>query len=139
MRFFHGPVEYDIDDVWLNDAGMVGFQPTTPSYRPAVSSGLDRSVQLVAVSDVEPLRRQLSHGVFNDSVEFGTARERVVKILQGFRSSAEIPPVEMDRLEEPCEHHYRLRNGAHRFYCSLAAGFSHVPSIVYEPAEWSRS
>ncbi len=77
--------------------------------------------------------------MFNDSEELGTARQRVVQILRGFSTGAQIPPVEIDRLEHQAEPPYRLRNGAHRFYCSMAAGFTHVPAVVYEPSEWKRT
>jgi hypothetical protein len=80
----------------------------------------------------------LSHGLFNDHEELGTARQRVVHILRGFHTGAQIPPVLVDRLGQPSQHLYRLRDGAHRFYSSIAAGFSHVPAIVYEPSEWRR-
>jgi hypothetical protein len=47
----------------------------------------------VAVADVRPLIRKLSHGVFNDSGpgrREGTARERVVRILKWFRDDVPI-------------------------------------------------
>lgn len=139
MRFVHGIVEQEIDDDWWIEAGMADFQPTAPSYSPSVTADLDRQIELVAIADVEPLQRRLSHGVFNDSEESGSARSRVTSILRGFRACDPIPPVLLDRLEQPAAFPFRLRNGAHRFYCSVAAGFTHVPAIVYEPQEWKRT
>src|SRR6266853_317016 len=139
MRCIHGSVDQQIDDTWWSDAGMVDFQPNARSYSPKVTEDIDRDVELIAIVDVEPLERKLSHGVFNDSAELGSARERVTQILRGFKAGAKIPPVLIDRLEPPARYLYRLRNGAHRFYCALAAGFTHVPAIVYEPSEWKRT
>lgn len=138
MQFRHGSIEYFLDDAWWRDAGMEGFRPTGESFRSVDGCYQDRRVQLVAILEVEPLQRKLSHGVFNDSVESGSAKDRVIRILCGFRSGSVIPPVEVDRLEESEAHRFRLRHGAHRFYCAVAAGFTHVPAIVYEPTEWKR-
>lgn len=73
-------------------------------------------------------------GIFNDSEEEGTARERVLRILRGFRLDNAIPPVEIVEGQHP--HRYKLTHGAHRFYCSLAAGFTSVPTI--EGFDWHR-
>lgn len=138
MRIVHGHVNQEIDHEWCTEAGIVGFRPEAQSYPPKVAADLDREVELVAIVDVEPLERDLSHGVFNDSEELGSARQRVVQILRGFVSKDEIPPILIDRLEPPEPYRFRLRNGAHRFYCSVAAGFTHVPAVVYAPEEWRR-
>lgn len=115
---------------------MENFRPVSSAYRYASPADGGRSIVLVPVNEVEPLQRTLSHGVFNDSPETGTARERVTRLLRGFRDDVPIPPIELDRLGP---HAYRLFHGAHRFYCSLAAGFTHVPAIIYEQSEWKRS
>ena len=114
---------------------MEDFVPIRASYRGDPSAFPGREIAAVPINEVEPVSRQLSHGVFNDSPESGTARERVSSILRGFRSDSAIPPVEVVRIQGsgPCR--YRLFHGAHRFYCSVAAGFSHVPAVVYQESE----
>ena len=77
----------------------------------------------VSVEEVEAVRRQLSYGVFADE-------ETVLKILRGFVGNSAIPPVEIKRQPLGSVHPYYLWDGAHRFYCSVAAGFSHVPAVV---------
>ena len=133
MRIVHGPVDQTIDPTWWAEAGMSGFEPTGASYEAAAAT---RPVQLVAVGEVLPLIRNLSHGVFNDSHDSGTAKQRVVRLLRGFREGALIPPVELDRVGS---NSFRLFHGAHRFYCSLVVGFTHVPAVVYDEEEWRRS
>ena len=124
MNFFHGENQYYLDDQWWIDADMYGFQPSKLAYRTA------NQHELVATNEVKPLLRQLSHGVFNDSEEDGLAKDRVVRILKGFRSDDAIPPVTVIALEGDGRSRYRLHCGAHRFYCSVAAKFIHVPAIV---------
>lgn len=134
MRFFHRDVEYALEDAWWVEAGMFGFTPSQPSFRSGPSDVAGRVPFDVAIDDVEPLRRQLSHGVFNDSAEAGSAHDRVVSILRGFRQDSAIPPVHVTKNREGSTCPYRLVHGAHRFYCALAAAFSHVPAIKVDDA-----
>lgn len=131
MVFRHLTQEFTIDDDWWLQAGMKEFVPTSSSYRSASEIIGQWSVEQVALDDVEPLERRLSHGVFNDSPEYGNARDRVVNILSGLLSDSKIPPVELMRLNGHGSYKYRLKHGAHRFYCSRAAGFTHIPAVVY--------
>ncbi len=57
-------------------------------------------------------------------------KDRVISILTGFRTGSAIPPVEVVLEPEGSNFRYKLVHGAHRFYCSLAAGYSHVPAIM---------
>lgn len=113
---------------------MQVFVPASSSYRWDESTFPDRQVEMISCAEVQPLDRQLSHGVFNDSPN-ATARVRVMRLLDGFLSDAAIPPVELIRIGGIGQVRFRLHHGAHRFYCSVAAGFSHVPAIVYEESE----
>jgi len=128
MRITHGDVQYELDDEWWAEAGMAGFHPARRAFRADPRAFPDYELLEVSVADVEPLRRQLSHGVFNDSPSSGTARERVVRILQGFRSDSPIPPIEM-LVATGGPYKYSLYHGAHRFYCAVAAGYPAVPAV----------
>ena len=86
-----------------------------------------REVCEICSQDVGPVRRDPGVGIFNDSLEDGTARERVLRFLGGFRAKEIIPPVEVAIGQPNYGHRYKLKNGTHRFYCSLAAQFTHVP------------
>jgi hypothetical protein len=55
-------------------------------------------------------------GIFKDSPEGIPARERVIKILRGFRLGEAIPAVEVIEWSPGSPHKYRLTNGNHRFY-----------------------
>jgi hypothetical protein len=130
MRFLHHDFEFELSDGWWAEAGMQGFVPLALAYRADPLAFPGRSVYEVRIDAVAPVRRQLSHGVFNDDAWTGLgAKDRVMKILRGFLTNAAIPPVEILSLPPGGQHEYRLIQGAHRFYLSIAAGFTHVPAV----------
>ena len=98
MEIRHGHVRQELPDEWWEAAGMVGFVPARAAYRVNAAPYRVERVFEVPIDHVEPLERTLSHGIFNDSHLFGTARERVVSILKGFREDSAIPPVHVVRL-----------------------------------------
>ena len=129
MHFFHRELKYDMDDEWWAQAGMIGFLPVRCSFRVDPSECAGLTVVDVPIDDVEPLNRSLSHGIFNDDGPKRTARDRVVRILQGFRNDAPMPPIGLLRAPVDSQYRFTLYHGAHRFYCAVAAGFSHVPAV----------
>jgi hypothetical protein len=126
MKFTHHGLEVEMPDDWWTEAGMRGFAPTFTAYR--VNRKLFPNVREVPITDVGPVIRDLGVGIFNDSEE-GSARERVLRILRGFRFDDAIPPVEIVAGQSGYPYRYKLVHGAHRFYCSLAAKFKCVPCI----------
>ena len=118
MRFYHIDFPFCVPDRWWLKAKMIGFEPRTPHYRTEDPSALS-----VSVGEVEAVRRQLRYGIFDDE-------EGTLDILCGFVGNSAIPPVEIKRQPPGSVYPYYLWNGAHRFYCSVAAGFSHVPAVV---------
>lgn len=129
MRFLHRDVEYSIPDEWWLEVGMADFHSQERSFRPAASPWPDLPVFEVAIGDVQPLVRKGTHGVFNDNPDAGSAHDRVVRILRGFRDGTAIPPIEVARLSGGSSVKFKLIHGAHRFYCAVAAGFSSVPAV----------
>ena len=129
MEFRHRGIAYTLSDEWWSEAGMEGFVPAQPSFQAGPSPWPDLAVFQVVFEDVEPLIRRGTHGVFNDNVETGSAHDRVVRILRGFREGSAIPPVEVARVTGSGGSHFKLVHGAHRFYCAVAAGFSHIAAV----------
>ena len=124
MRFCHEDFPFCVPDSWWLKAKMDEFEPRTPHYRTD-----DPSALAVRVEKVEPVRRQLKHGVFANE-------EVVLCIFCGFVENSPIPPVKICEQPPDSVYPYRLQNGAHRFYCSVAAGYSHVPAgVVIESHE----
>src|SRR5438552_10024678 len=126
MKFTHHGLQVELPDDWWTEAEMRGFVPTFTAYR---VNRLFQNVREVPLEDVGPVSRNAGVGIFNDSEEEGSARERVVRILRGFRLDNAIPPVEIVEGQAGYPYRYKLAHGAHRLYCSLAAGFKCVPTI----------
>jgi len=49
--------------------------------------------------------------------------------LRGFVKNAELPPVEVLRQTGSGPYRFCLKNGTHRLYCSLAAGYTKIPAV----------
>jgi hypothetical protein len=127
MEFYHHDLAVTLDNAWWKKAGMESFIRESNAYT-ADRSRLRAFVKvcLIAINDVEPLRRD---PIFRDNIEDGTpAEERVIHILKGFVNGDAIHPVELIKNFSGPQL-FSLRDGAHRFYCSVAAGFTHVPAF----------
>jgi hypothetical protein len=101
---------------------------TSPAYRPEISAAKGKPIFEVRIDEIGPVRRRPGIGIFSGN-EQKTARERVICIFAGFRKGALIPPIELVGAPPGRPYGYKLTNGTHRLYCSLAAGFTHVPAI----------
>src|SRR5437660_3579946 len=128
MRFAHHDLAFDLEDDWWNEARMAGFSPTSRAYRTdARFSDTGEPILEVSIAEVAPAPRPV--GIFRDSEDGIPARERVLKILWGFRLGEAIPPVRVVESKSGSIYRYKLTDGAHRFYCALASGFTHVPTL----------
>ena len=120
----HPPLSFEIPDEWWREAAMEGFVAQAECYR----------VQPCAHDDVEsPPIREVAPIIRTPETTLdwrGFRRERMVRILQGFRTDAALPPVDVVRFDAPSieGYRYRLVDGCHRFYASVAAGFSKIPA-----------
>jgi hypothetical protein len=121
----HGIYIGELPDDWWAEAGMIGFVPISKSY--CVEQSSYNEIQEVNIANVAPLIR---NPIFRDgSNGEGTAQVRVVRTLRNFRLEQRTPPVEVVENGHQSGHRYKLVHGAHRFYCALAAGFTHVPTV----------
>lgn len=126
MWIKHHDKKIELPDEWWAEAGMDDFVPKGKTY--CVQRFDSREVHEVSFEEVAPVCRDSGVGIFNDREDV-TARERVVRILHGFQSGASIPPIEIIKGKADDKYSYKLREGVHRLYCSLAVGFSHVPAV----------
>jgi hypothetical protein len=121
----HYPCSFEISDDWLAEAEIAGFVPATPSY---ISTP---QATLVPLTEIEPVARLLSCRKDLD----GFDRDRLIKLLKRFVADEVVDPVPMDRLhvlEFPSSpYRYRICDGFHRFYGSVAAGFQSLPATVF--------
>ncbi len=107
---------------------MNSFIPVGQTYRVNYKIFVNRPVFEVRFEEVSPVLRNPGVGIFNANEKY-SAKERVVNILREFFSGSEIPPVEVVLQPIDSEFRFKLVHGVHRFYCSLAAGFSHIPAV----------
>jgi hypothetical protein len=124
FRFPLLPAEFEIPDAWWADAGMTAFCPGAPSYR----STPDAIV--VPLREIEPPFRN-PEGMLD---WYGFDRSRMIRVLSWMATGAEIQPVPVVALppaDDPAAPFaYRVCNGFHRFYASVAAGFEMLPVVI---------
>lgn len=123
MRFPmpHFPCEFEIPDDWLSEASALSFAASRPAYRARASA------EVIALTQVEPPPRLVGYPLSWR----GFDRARFISVLAGMVSDTEIEPVPVvempyvDLGSSPYE--FRVRDGVHRFYASVAMGYSHLP------------
>jgi hypothetical protein len=113
---------FDIPTEWWERTGMSDFVPQASSYTPE-SSG---PFQVVPISDVAPIRRTPGLAGFSSD---GFAEDRMRSIFGAFLHDTPLPPVEVHECSSG-SFRYKLHHGFHRFYGSVAAGFSELPIVV---------
>jgi hypothetical protein len=116
------PCEFEIPDAWLNEAGMNGFTRTAPAYHSTAAA------VRVALREIEPPYR------VPELDWCGFDRDRLISVLNSIATGAEIEPVPLLKLPpgdfSAAPYRYRVRNGFHRFYASIAAGFECLPAEI---------
>lgn len=118
------PCEFELPDEWLDQAGMRTFTPASPAY------GSIACAVLVATREIEPPFRKLEVG----KDWRGFDRKRMIRVMTGIVTGAEIEPVPLCELDDdgnpPAPFRYRVRDGFHRFYASVAAGYGSLPARI---------
>jgi hypothetical protein len=118
------PCEFEIPEAWLAEAGMPGFARAASAYRstPAATP--------VPLREIEPPYRT----PWTPRDGSGFDRARLVSVLKGIATGVEIEPVPLMKLPAtdfpPAPYGYRVRDGYHRFYASIAAGFECLPAVI---------
>ena len=107
------PCEFEIPDAWLNEAGMDGFTRSAPAYRSTTAA------VPVPLREIEPPYRT------PEKDWAASTRARLISVLKGIVTGAEMEPVPLLKLPPgdfpAARYRYRVRNGFHRFYASIAA------------------
>jgi hypothetical protein len=116
-----GPM-HQVPPEWIAQAGLTGFIPSRSGFR------CNDAHTLIALADIEPPLRD--PGVTLDANGFN--RDRMMRILEGIRDDASMPPILVWETGRP-PHRYVLRDGVHRYWASFAIGFTHVPCNIGEP------
>jgi hypothetical protein len=104
--------EFSFPIEWWHEAGMPAFERQSPYYLWGAVPEL-----FVRLDAIEP--PPLDYEELD--------RVRMVNLLQAIVSRTALPPVQVEELSLG-DYHYRLHHGAHRFYASVAVGFTHIPA-----------
>ena len=131
MKYRHHQLEYEIDDSWLAEAGVVDFTPNRDCYLSDYTVESMSKIFIVPVNSVAPcLERAKLKGVFCDDKDTGdSAKQRVIRILRWFLEDRAVEPVKVV-ISKDNQYQYKLVEGCHRFHCAVALGFKNVPAAM---------
>ena len=113
-------IQFDLPDDWWQISGMTGFRPLSNAYR--FSSDPRWPTQVVPITQIQPPVR--------DAGVVGLSGARTIDILKGFVADTPLPPAPVHTPPGAALDRYWVRDGYHRYYCSIAAGFSCLPVAV---------
>lgn len=108
----------EICDDWWASSGMNKFSRNTEAY----PTNIAEDVVVIEISLIEPVQRSPGVRPFD--------RERMLNILQGFVQQSEILPISVREKNRQGVYRFEVDNGFHRYYASIAAGFSKIPTIA---------
>ncbi|HMH16764.1 MAG TPA: hypothetical protein VK572_01325 [Burkholderiales bacterium] len=120
MQFQHPNegFEFEIPDSWWYAAGAHTFTPHRAAYR--AFSDPSWPTTLVPLVEVAAPRR--------DQGVVGLYEDRTVSILRAFVQDIELPPLESHLPPQTTK--LAVRDGFHRYFASIAVGFSLLPLSV---------
>jgi len=86
----------------------------------------DAKIQIIPLSEIEPPQRNKGIPPFK--------KYKLVPVLFGFLCpEPTLPPIEIEKLPEKSAYAYRVHNGYHRYYASIAVGYDKIPAIICKP------
>jgi hypothetical protein len=115
--------QFEIPDDWWVFAEMEGFRPSGGGYYPP-PAGIDFDV--VPIAEVEPPARNQGVRAFD--------KFRLMPVLFAFRSPECALPAAPGG-----PYRFKVRNGYHLFYASIAVGYSKIPVIQCAPPYYFES
>lgn len=129
MNCKHHHLVFELNDDWLIECDMDSFDSSSQYYLPKnLNDG--REIKIVNIADIAPcVQRAALKGVFCDKDPQNTAKDRVVSLLNGFREGNAIEPVEINVFLGEGNYQYQMHHGSHRLHCSIAVGFSQIPTV----------
>ena len=118
-------ITFDIPNEWRRFADMAGFTPASEFYPPNESP-----FEALTLAEVQPPVRFDGVPLFK--------KYKLVPVFFAFQSpECALPLVQVIELPEPGRYRYAVHNGFHRFYASVAAGYSHLPATVFQPQDFA--
>jgi hypothetical protein len=119
------PCDFEIPDDWIAESGIGSFSPDAPAYQSTNDATLISLAEIVPLPRVQTVPKDWR----------GFERKRLVDVLRGIVAGNAIDPVPMVTLPESdhlvrLSYRYCIRDGFHRYYASIAAGFTCLPATV---------
>jgi hypothetical protein len=120
-------IRFEIPDEWWAFADMNAFSPGESGFYPYTPECANE-VEVVPLSAVEPPLRASGVPPFK--------KYKLVPVLFAFASpECAIPPVEVVVVPST-RYRFRVLNGYHRYYASVAVGYTRLPVIVRQPFDF---
>ncbi len=108
-------IAFEIPDEWWTFADMADFRPGSEFYPPDMSP-----YEKLALAEIQPPARS-GIPLFK--------KYKLLPVLFAFQSpECCLPLVDVIELPEPGRYRYAVHNGLHRFYGSVAAGYTYIPA-----------
>jgi hypothetical protein len=118
-------IRFEIPDDWWSFAEMDTFVLRGGGFYPYQQCASAAEIDVVPLTDVEPPLRDSGVPPFK--------KYKLVPVLFALLSpEGTLPPVE-GFMASSGRHRFRVRNGYHRYYASVAVGFSKLPIVVCQP------
>lgn len=112
--------QFEIPDEWWSFCDMRAFSPRS-QYYPYDPKSVE--VEIVRIDTIRPRRRDPGVSPFK--------KYKMVPVLLAFTSpECALPPVPARRIEASNTYFLDLIDGFHRFYASIAVGYSHLPVVI---------
>jgi hypothetical protein len=113
-------VGFEIPDEWWLFTEMNAFTPSGVFYQPSPKYP---DFDLVPITDIEPPTRDLGYQLFK--------KYKMVPVLLAFLSQERpLPPVDVVSIEPTGRYRLKVVNGCHRYYASIAVGYTKLPVVV---------
>lgn len=115
MNFFtHDMVGFEIPDDWLSQSGVKGVSLNLEHF------AFDGGGHLLEIPVIASPTRNPGVSWFDE--------KRMLRILKGIALGQPLPAIHVDRPPAP-RLLFRVRNGFHRYYGSIAVGCSKTPAV----------
>lgn len=128
MRFNFYNKEFEILEEWIVESGFTPLKQNRCHY---VFDKSNKEIFLVKIDCIWPKIRAAGVDIFKAGEVDGeliSARDRTVSILKAIVDNMPLPPVKVIDFNSG-QFKYKLVAGCHRLHCSIAAGFTHIPSV----------
>ncbi len=107
---------FTIDDSLWTAAKLQNFVPEKSHYTAIEENG----IMVLSINDILPRFRAKG---FNE--------RRILRILKCISNNVELPPILVQQNRRNSSYKYIIIDGFHRFYSSIAVGFTHIPAVEH--------